>query len=157
MPRVGLAVASPSTLNTLLQTLSCTAFAIASQAENILPEDPGLRVVRAKLIKRATRECRSREGESLRGSITHNHRHEHVLRLEGELDPRSPRFEDAGLRSNGGGRESSAEGGTRQTNSRRCGKVRDRVRGRVQNIGAQGHLRSRSLPCCQGRVRWQRA
>ena len=90
MPRVGMAVAIPSTLNTLLQTLSCTAFAIASQAENILPEDPGLRVVRAKLIKRATRECRSREGESLRGSITHNHRHEHVLRLEGELDPAAP-------------------------------------------------------------------
>ena len=40
----------------------------------------------------------------MRGSITHNHRHEHVLRLEGELDPRSPRFEDAGLRSNGGGK-----------------------------------------------------
>ena len=103
MPRVGMAVAIPSTLNTLLQTLSCTAFAIASQAENMLPEDLGPRVVGAKLIKRATGECRSREGESLRGSITHNHRHEHVLRLEGELDPRSPRFEDAGLGSKCGG------------------------------------------------------
>ena len=40
----------------------------------------------------------------MRGSITHNHRHEHVLRLERELDPRSPRFEDVGLRSNGGGK-----------------------------------------------------
>jgi len=45
---VGMAVAIPSTLNTLLQTLSCTAFAIASQAENILPEDPGLRVEAAQ-------------------------------------------------------------------------------------------------------------
>ena len=31
MPRVGMAVAIPSNLNTLLQTLSCTAFAIASK------------------------------------------------------------------------------------------------------------------------------
>ena len=75
----------------------------------------------------------------MRGSITHNHRHEHVLRLEGELDPRSPRFEDAGLRSNGGGKVQLIKGGARETDSRRCGKVRDRVRGRVQNIGAQGH------------------
>ena len=47
----------------------------------------------------------------MRGSITHNHRHEHVLRLEGELDPRSPRFEDAGLRSNDGGGEVQLKGG----------------------------------------------
>ena len=47
----------------------------------------------------------------MRGSITHNHRHEHVLRLEGELDPRSPRFEDAGLRSNGGGEVQLKGGG----------------------------------------------
>ena len=50
---LGLALASPSTLNTLLQTLSCTAFAIASAAVNQQPEDPGPRVVGAKLIKRA--------------------------------------------------------------------------------------------------------
>ena len=104
MPRVGMAVAIPSTLNTLLQTLSCTAFAIASQAENMLPEDPGPRVVGAKLIKRATGECRSREGVTLRGSSTHHCRHERVLRLERALDPRGPRFEDVGLRSNGGGK-----------------------------------------------------
>ena len=47
----------------------------------------------------------------MRGSVTHNHRHEHVLRLEGELDPRSPRFEDAGLRSNGGGEVQLKGGG----------------------------------------------
>jgi hypothetical protein len=110
MPRVGMAVAIPSTLNTLLQTLSCTAFAIASAAVNQQPEDPGPRVVGAKLIKRAARECRSREGVTLRGSSTHHHRHERVLRLERALDPRGPRFEDVGLRSNGGGKFSRRGG-----------------------------------------------
>jgi hypothetical protein len=110
MPRVGMAVASPSTLNTLLQTLSCMAFAIAIAAVNQQPEDPGPRVVGAKLIKRAARECRSREGVTLRGSSTHHHRHQRVLRLERVLDPRGPRFEDVGLRSNGGGKFSKGGG-----------------------------------------------
>ena len=39
----------------------------------------------------------------MRGSSTHHHRHQRVLRLERALDPCSPRFEDVGLRSNGGG------------------------------------------------------
>ena len=33
----------------------------------------------------------------MRGSSTHHHRHQRVLRLERELDPRGPRFENAGL------------------------------------------------------------
>ena len=90
MPCVEMAVAIPSTLNTLLQTLSCTAFAFASAAVNQQPEDPGPRVVGAKLIKRAARESRSREGVILRGSSTHHHRHQRVLRLERALDPRGP-------------------------------------------------------------------
>ena len=40
-----LALASPSTLNTPLHTLNFTAFAIASQAENILPTGPSPRAV----------------------------------------------------------------------------------------------------------------
>ena len=64
MPRVGMAVAIPSTLNTLLQTLSCTAFAIASAAVNQQPEDPGPRVVGAKLIKRAAEKWRDRSCSS---------------------------------------------------------------------------------------------
>ena len=44
----------------------------------------------------------------MRGSSTHHHRRERVLRfaltLERALDPRGPRFEDVGLRSNGGGK-----------------------------------------------------
>ena len=47
----------------------------------------------------------------MRGSITHHHRRKHVLRLERELDPRSPRFENAGLRSNGGGEVQLKGGG----------------------------------------------
>ena len=109
MPRVEMAVPIPSTLNTLLQTLSCTAFAIASQAENMLPEDPGPRVVGAKLIKRATGECRSREGVTLRGSSTHHRRHERVLRLERALDPRGPALRMSVCGAMVGG--SSAEGG----------------------------------------------
>jgi hypothetical protein len=87
-----MAVASPSTLNTLLQTLSCTAFAIASAAVNQQPEDPGPRVVGAKLlavklIKRERPENvevarRCNFARCLRGSSTHHHRHERVLRLD---------------------------------------------------------------------------
>ena len=46
----------------------------------------------------------------MRGSSTHHHRHERVLRLERALDPRGPRFEDVGLRSNGGGKFSRRGG-----------------------------------------------
>ena len=87
---LGLALASPSTLNTPLHTLSSELYGIASAAVNQQPEDPGPRVVGAKLIKRAARESRSREGVILRGSSTHHHRHQRVLRLERALDPRGP-------------------------------------------------------------------
>jgi hypothetical protein len=40
-----LPVPAASTLNTPLHTLNCTAFAIASEAENILPKGPGPRAV----------------------------------------------------------------------------------------------------------------
>ena len=43
--RLGPALASPSTLNTPLHTLNCTAFASASAADNILPTGPGPRAV----------------------------------------------------------------------------------------------------------------
>ena len=39
----------------------------------------------------------------MRGSSIYHHQRQHVLRLERALDPRSPRFEDTGLGSNGGG------------------------------------------------------
>ena len=44
-----------------------------------------------------------RAGESLRGSGTHHHLRQRVLRLERALDPRGPRFENAGLWRKGGG------------------------------------------------------
>jgi len=88
----------------------------------------------------------------LRGSSTHHQLRQHVLLLERELDPRSPCFEDAGLRSNGGG-EVQLQG------DRRVGPIADAAakceigfEARMQNIGARAHLRSRSLPWCQGRV-----
>ena len=40
-----LPVPAASTLNTPLHTLNCTAFAIASETENILPKGPGPRAV----------------------------------------------------------------------------------------------------------------
>ena len=43
--RMGPALASPSTLNTPLHTLNCTAFAIASAADNIVLKGPGPRAV----------------------------------------------------------------------------------------------------------------
>ena len=42
MPRLGPAHASPSTLNTPLHTLNCTAFAIASAADNMSRRHNGL-------------------------------------------------------------------------------------------------------------------
>ena len=39
----------------------------------------------------------------MRGSGTHHHLRQRVLRLERALDPRSPRFENAGLWRKGGG------------------------------------------------------
>ena len=39
------ALASPSTLNTPPHTLNCTAFAIASAVDNIVPKGPGPRAV----------------------------------------------------------------------------------------------------------------
>ena len=39
----------------------------------------------------------------MRSSITHHHLRQRVLRLERELDPRGPRFENAGLWRKGGG------------------------------------------------------
>ena len=42
---LGLALASPSTLNTPPHTLNCTAFAIASAVDNIVPKGPGPRAV----------------------------------------------------------------------------------------------------------------
>ena len=42
---LGPALAGPSTLNTLLHALNCTAFASASAADNIFPKGPGPRAV----------------------------------------------------------------------------------------------------------------
>ena len=42
---LGPALAGPSTLNTQLHALNCTAFASASAADNILPKGPGPRAV----------------------------------------------------------------------------------------------------------------
>ena len=39
----------------------------------------------------------------MRGSGTHHHLRQRVLRLERELDPHGPRFENAGLWRKGGG------------------------------------------------------
>ena len=39
----------------------------------------------------------------MRGSGTHHHLRQRVLRLERALDPRGPRFENAGLWRKGGG------------------------------------------------------
>ena len=39
----------------------------------------------------------------MRDSSIYHHLRQHVLLLEQALDPRSPRFEDAGLRNKGGG------------------------------------------------------
>eukprot|EP00964_Phaeocystis_antarctica_P040074 scaffold22923_cov36-Phaeocystis_antarctica.AAC.1 len=59
-----------------------------------------------RLVHIATRRAplreRLEEGESLRGSGTHHHLRQRVLRLERELDPRGPRFENAGLWRKGG-------------------------------------------------------
>ena len=38
----------------------------------------------------------------MRGSGTHHHLRQRMLRLERELDPRGPRFENAGLWRKGG-------------------------------------------------------
>ena len=52
---------------------------------------------------------------------------------------------------------SSGKGGLYRTDSRRCGKVGGRFRGMMQTIGTRAYLRSRSLPLCEGRVRWRKA
>ena len=52
MPRLGPAHASPSTLNTLFHTLSCTAFSIASAAVDNRPKDPAPTVVLENQIGR---------------------------------------------------------------------------------------------------------
>ena len=104
MPRVGMAVASPSTLNTLLQTLlSCTAFAIASAAVNQQSEDPGPRVVGAKLlaVKLIKRERPENvEVEKVYGNFARQQhpsspdRHERVpcFALSGRSIPAAPAF-----------------------------------------------------------------
>ena len=48
------------------------------------------------------------------GSGTHHHLRQRVLRLERELDPRGPRFENAGLWSKGGGKVQPKGGGIAQ-------------------------------------------
>ena len=47
----------------------------------------------------------------MRGSSIYHHQRQHVLRFERALDPRSPRFEDTGLWSNGGGEVQLKGGG----------------------------------------------
>ena len=60
--------------------------------------------------------------------------------LRSSLDSRDPRFEDASLRSNGGGK--LAKGGIVQAGGRCCGKVRGRYRGSMQDIVARSTFES---------------
>ena len=60
--------------------------------------------------------------------------------LSSSLDSRDPRFEDASLRSNGGGK--LAKGGIVQAGGRCCGKVRGRYRGSMQDIVARSTFES---------------
>ena len=150
---MGRALASPShgpsTLNTPLHTVNCTAFAIPSAAPiTSCPKGPGPRAVRPKPGLRALRRKRDKEKVNLcaaAASIITNA--STCFASSGHSIPAAPALRIPAWGAMVGG--SSAKGGRRRTDSRRCGKVRDRVRGRVQIIGAQAHLRTFEAGVCR--------
>ena len=81
----------------------------------------------------------------MRGSGTHHHLRQRVLRLERALDPHGPRFENAGLWRKGGG-EVQLRGKRDRIDAHARAKVRARHRGMMQTNGARAHVRIRSSP-----------
>ena len=75
----------------------------------------------------------------MRGSGTHHHLRQRVLRLERALDLRGPRFENAGLWRKGGG-EVQLRGERDRVDAHARAKVRARHRGMMQTNGYRAHL-----------------